>query len=832
MPRINDFRVQTFTAENLMRAFDRLYAELSYATGWPATTWDYPVWTGAHLGGDINTAIAKVDAAINAAATLRARPTPANATRVENFTTGAHDVRRLHAELDRLHGRITALSLRSIGNSITPSSPFILARTGSKSYINLAGTLSTATDGQAAFGLPYVTRRNLLFSSQGFNSVNWALDGGATVEYNQLADPFGNFSGTATVTRGNLANSAYGPSIYQNIACSPDGNTFTFSIYVRSLSGTVDFKIYTGDWNTANYASSIKTATTAWQRFTFTCSGPFSATGITTVGVYITNVGAKVAIWGGQLDLGSTATLYQPTNASGVDLTNPLNGAGLVLEGASKNLWPTRANAEGDAGSFYTWAGVAPSVSIDTTNQYQGSGCIKINSAGATTCGYYDTITYVTGQQYTFSVYAKTVVPGAQIYFFCGAAGGYIAKDIPNTGQWTRITHTYTATSSMVAESHVFAVIIPAGGGIVYLDAGMVEVGPFATSWVDSLQTRNADICGIVYPHNLLRYSEQLDNAVWSKVACSVTANAAAGPDGTITADRIVSVTPSARVEQTVAINAGKTYTLSRWLAKAGTASPKMWIAWLNAAGGTISDTTSLPVASATGIRDALTGAPPAGAVSAVIRVFSSDQTSLQDADVCQVQFNEGSMPGPYVRTADTAIPAPAGGWTWPQNIAIEFGAVIPGYGPVNGTVANIFGMDPGPSSGATPWGPRLYIDPTTGNVFLQVCMADGSAGAYGGVRFHTISVATAVTAGIRYGWRIELLNYSLNGVRKMLVNLYKDGSLIATVDLAALYGATAYAFPSQLMVSNGYTYATLSAPSNGQMISYPPLPAGAMAAT
>lgn len=39
---------------------------------------------------------------------------------------------------------------------------------------------------------------------------------------------------------------------------------------------------------------------------------------------------------------------------------------------------------------------------------------------------------------------------------------------------------------------------------------------------------------------NALTYSEQLDNAAWSKVRCGITANAAVAPDGTTTADKIV----------------------------------------------------------------------------------------------------------------------------------------------------------------------------------------------------------------------------------------------------------------------------------------------------
>jgi hypothetical protein len=41
-------------------------------------------------------------------------------------------------------------------------------------------------------------------------------------------------------------------------------------------------------------------------------------------------------------------------------------------------------------------------------------------------------------------------------------------------------------------------------------------------------------------PYNLLQYSEQIDNAAWTKARGSVTANATTAPDGTLTADKFV----------------------------------------------------------------------------------------------------------------------------------------------------------------------------------------------------------------------------------------------------------------------------------------------------
>ncbi len=54
---------------------------------------------------------------------------------------------------------------------------------------------------------------------------------------------------------------------------------------------------------------------------------------------------------------------------------------------------------------------------------------------------------------------------------------------------------------------------------------------------------------------NIITHSEQFDNAVWQKAACTVTANATEAPDGTTTADLIVE--DNADSEHRVSFNAG-----------------------------------------------------------------------------------------------------------------------------------------------------------------------------------------------------------------------------------------------------------------------------------
>jgi hypothetical protein len=102
---------------------------------------------------------------------------------------------------------------------------------------------------------------------------------------------------------------------------------------------------------------------------------------------------------------------------------------------------------------------------------------------------------------------------------------------------------------------------------------------------------------------NLALYSEQLDNAEWSKVRCTITANNAVSPDGYTNADRITDTTftaDSAAIDRYVIAVVGTTYTFSAFL-KAGTA-PFMYVglydgaqfnAIINASTGAITFTTA-----------------------------------------------------------------------------------------------------------------------------------------------------------------------------------------------------------------------------------------------
>lgn len=198
------------------------------------------------------------------------------------------------------------------------------------------------------------------------------------------------------------------------------------------------------------------------------------------------------------------------------------------------------------------------------------------------------------------------------------ATGAGATATIQNVGSgWYRCTMTATADTTATALVFItlqssataarLAIYTGDGTSGIYLYGAQLEAGAFATSYAPSVNTFTSrsttgtffDSAGVLQRAainvarntynpanlaaqpfllleeartNLLTYSEQFDNAVWTKNAATVTANATIAPDGTVTADKLVENTATSDHSmrgQTVSVSSGATYTQSIYL-KAG----------------------------------------------------------------------------------------------------------------------------------------------------------------------------------------------------------------------------------------------------------------------
>lgn len=109
--------------------------------------------------------------------------------------------------------------------------------------------------------------------------------------------------------------SVSGLSLMAQLVAHTSGTKMTISAYVKSNTGTdQSFKLF-GDYGTGAGTSGNLTATSEWQRFTFTFTP--TATGNRNAGIInVANTAADLLVYGMQIETGSYPTSYVPTYGS------------------------------------------------------------------------------------------------------------------------------------------------------------------------------------------------------------------------------------------------------------------------------------------------------------------------------------------------------------------------------------------------------------------------------------------------------------------------------------------------------------------------------------
>jgi hypothetical protein len=177
---------------------------------------------------------------------------------------------------------------------------------------------------------------------------------------------------------------------------------------------------------------------------------------------------------------------------------------------------------------------------------------------------------------------------------------------------------------------------------------------------------------------NLATYSEEIDNAAWTKTRSTITANISVSPDGTVDAERITDTTFTANssfVERQITSVIGTAYTFSSFL-KAGTA-PFMYIgiydgtnfnAIINAATGAISFTTAGATSTVTAYGNgwyrvsitrtitASTSVYPYIGVCQLSNSIIYNGTGAYTAQIWGVQYEAGAYATSYIPTTTAAV--------------------------------------------------------------------------------------------------------------------------------------------------------------------------------
>lgn len=184
------------------------------------------------------------------------------------------------------------------------------------------------------------------------------------------------------------------------------------------------------------------------------------------------------------------------------------------------------------------------------------------------------------------------------------------------------------------------------------------------------------DSVGNFAGHNLITYSEQFNNAAWSKAGgSSITANSVIAPDGTLTADTLTGDgTQIGWLDRGWSYTSGLPYTVSCYV-KANTSTTITFLLYgthFNSGGSNITATFNLSAVSVSANATS-TGIIPVGNgwYRCYMTQTATTTSSSQNHQLLRLTSNSGSVyawgyqveqsttPGPYTRTLDQISPTP-----------------------------------------------------------------------------------------------------------------------------------------------------------------------------
>jgi len=465
-------------------------------------------------------------------------------------------------------------------------------------------------------------RYNLLTYTQQFDNAAWTKST-ATVTANATTAPDG------TLTADLLTVAGFG--IFQLGINYTAGASYTFSFYAAPAAGSVvNVRLNGIDSGgdvvcTVNASTGVITKTSGtsvpvlastlasngFYRFTITIPSTFVVTG-TNKYVSFETAPLGIYVWGAQLELGSTATTYQPITDGVQDYytydpqpvlfqdsagTTPVTAVeqpvGLMLDksqGLSGSGSQLVTNGDFSSPSTTGWQASGGGSFTVVSNRLQVTG------AGATGTGAAYTLATVVGMTYSVSydvVLGTALVADSQMSLSV-VAGASIGSSYQYSNVSGTLKYSFVATATTT-----YFQFHPRGTGntasidnFSVISLGMGNHASQATTasrpvlrarynlltYSEQFDNAGWTKSNSFIQTNLLTYSEQFDNAAWTKLNSSVTADSVTAPNGTLTADTVTStssVSTNTGVYKGLAYAAGHTLSI---YAKANTSS----IAWVS----------------------------------------------------------------------------------------------------------------------------------------------------------------------------------------------------------------------------------------------------------
>jgi hypothetical protein len=443
---------------------------------------------------------------------------------------------------------------------------------------------------------------NLFTYSEQFDNAAWtkaailAFGSGSTA--NAVVAPNGTMTADTIVPNTSSGNHY----VQSNTATITAGQTFTVSVYARAAGYTflrvtgytvaisagfrVDVNLSTGTGTTSTFGAgasvsgyTVTPLNDGWYRITVTGVADASSTSVlswlqiadnSSFTAYSGNGTSGITLWGAQLVQGATAGDYMQTGASTM-ATRYLDPFGSVY---AKKLVENTANAlhyqqqiisctSGTPITLSVYAKAAERTKIELLEPYAliarvfnlSNGTVESNQTGVTNAtifgiqdvgnGWYRCYIGLTTSGTSTALRVSVSNGSATSYTGDGTSGIYISgAQVSNSASLD--PYVYNPTTALTSAARY-------GARFNYNPVTKVAEGLL----IEEART------------NLLTYSEQFDNAAWTKPRASISANTAVSPDGMLDADKLIEDTTASNthlVRQVPTVSANTTYTYSVYL--------------------------------------------------------------------------------------------------------------------------------------------------------------------------------------------------------------------------------------------------------------------------
>jgi hypothetical protein len=306
---------------------------------------------------------------------------------------------------------------------------------------------------------------------------------------------------------------------------------------------------------------------------------------------------------------------------------------------------------------------------------------------------------------------------------------------------------------------------------------------------------------------NLVTYSEQFDDAAWTKLSTTITANDAISPDGTQNADLYLATGVDARIQSSLTSVSGVVYTISVFVKNIDAGVFRIDMA--NVAEGPVfnfSTKTFTSVANWTaGYEEYSNGwlrlyASREATTTLAVPQFSLDSSTSGSVYIYGAQYEEGSYPTSYIPTLGSSVTRLADAAS--KTSANTF------FGTNTGTIVINFDS--------------VGFDPTQGNYVFDLAAGVDAANrilVYFSPSDSTLRLFYATTAGVTAQ---QVFSVTMSAIKKIAVK-WTDSDIKmfynGTPTASFAFGTTA---PNDLTLFARYTDAEHLAARTSQVLTFP----------